>query len=120
MAGWEPGPLGMGGEVLQPDGTRVGDQHPEHPEPLGRVADAGDRGVVHPGGQELGHPRARWVEHAESAVAGIDEARGALEDSPQDPRQRRFGVDRDDGVEELTELLDIDALAGHCGDDNGT
>ena len=54
------------------------------PWPLGRSPIASVRLVVHADGDELGQARAGLVEHAQGAVAGVDQGDRGLDDVAQD------------------------------------
>ena len=103
MVGREPVAVGVLPQVGQPDGLRVDDEEPEDAVALGQVADRGPILLVDADGDELRQAGAGVVEHAQGAVAGIDELGGALHDPPQHRRQVEIGADRHHRVEELTQ-----------------
>ena len=72
-----------------------------------------DPGVVDARGEELGQRGAGLVEHAEGAVAGVDELGRGLHDAAQDDRETQLRADRDDRLEEVLEVLRLDPGLGH-------
>ena len=87
MVGREAEAVGVLSEVGEPQGLRVHDERAEDPVPLGQITDERMRVVIDPDGDELGQPGAGFVEHAERAVAGIDQPDRRLDD-PSEHRQR--------------------------------
>ena len=60
---------------------------------------------------ELRQPGARLVEHADGAVAGVDQVDGGLHDALQHGGQVEVAAHREDGVEQLAEAAGARVLA---------
>ena len=85
-------------QVGQAQRLGVDDERTEDPVPLGQVADERVRLVVDPYGDELREPRAGVVEHAQRAVAGIDEPDGRLDDPSEHRGEVEIRAEGEHGV----------------------
>ena len=101
----EPEAVGVRVEVGEAQRLGVDDQQAEDAVALGELADAVVGRVVDPDGDELRQAGAGVVEHAEGAVAGVDQADGGLDDAPQHARRVEVGPEDQDGVEQLAQAL---------------
>ncbi len=88
-------------DVGQAQRRGIHDQEPEDPESLGERSDASARLVLDADGDELRKAGTGVVEHAQRAVAGVDEGDRGLDDPLEHGRDVEVGTDRQDGVEEL-------------------
>ena len=73
MSRREPEALRVGMQVGQPQRLRIEDQHPEDAVTFRVRTDPCRLLLVHTDGDELGEALARFVEHAQRGVPGIDE-----------------------------------------------
>jgi hypothetical protein len=89
-------------DVGQAERLGVDDQEAEDPESFGERPDAGAGLVVDADRDELREAGAGVIEHAQRAVAGVDERHRALDDPLEHGDDVEVGTDREDGVEELT------------------
>lgn len=118
VVGWEPRRFRVSRQVGQAQRSRVDDEDAEDAVTFGQVADLAVGLVVDAHRQELGQPRARRVEHAESAVARIDEVRGQLDDARQGLGEVEARSDGDDRVEQLPQTVRFHARHdGHSTDE---
>ena len=102
------------GEVGETQRAGIGDQQPEDAVALRLLTDRPVGVVVDPGDDELGEGAARRVEHAEGAVAGVDELAGGVDDALQGRGQVEVGPDGHHGVDEAVEPGAPDGVArGH-------
>jgi hypothetical protein len=111
----EPEAVGMLAQVRQPDRLGVDDQQAQDAVALGQLADGPPPLLVDADGDELREPGAGLVEHAERAVAGLDQVGGRLGDAPQDARQVEVRADAQHGVEEAPQGLRAGVLSEHGG-----
>ena len=111
VTGREPEAVGVERQIGQSQRPGVHDELTEDAVSLGQVPDAPVGLVVHPDGDELGQPVATLVEHAQSAVAGVDQLDGRLDDPAQDAGRVAVRSEGDDGVEQLVQA----AGTGHLG-----
>jgi len=99
----EPVAVGMLFEVGEAQRLGIQDQQTEDALPMGQVADGLVGLVIEPHGEELRELGLGLVEHAEGAVASVNQLHGGGHDPVQDRRQIKAGTDRHDGVEKLAE-----------------
>ena len=111
MVGREPEAVGMLAQVGQPQRLGVHDEPTEDPVPFGQVTDERVRRVVDPDRDELRQAGAGVVEHAERAVAGIDQPDRRLHDPPEHARRIEIRAEGEHRVEELAQA----AGTGHLG-----
>ena len=105
IGGWFGGKPALAGCSLMSDEAErpgVDDQEPEDPESLREGARCGAGLVVDADRDELREAGAGVVEHAQRAVAGVDERHRALDDPLEHRGDVEVGTDRQDGVEQLT------------------
>ena len=98
-------------EIGQPQRLGVDDEPTEDAVPFGEVTDEPVRVVVDPDGDELRQAGAGLVEHAERAVAGIDQPDRRLDDPPKHARRIEVRAEGEHRVEELAKA----ARTGHLG-----
>jgi hypothetical protein len=97
--------VGMLAQVGQPQWLGIDDEEAEDAVASGQVPDRPVCVRVDTHGEELGEAGPALVEHAQCAVAGVDEFGGRGDDPLQHRRQVEIGADRHDAVEEATERL---------------
>ena len=111
VVGREPEAVGVLAQVGQPQRLGVDDEQAEDAVPLGQVADEPVGVVVDPDGDELRQAGAGVVEHAEGAVAGVDQPDRRLHDPPEHAGRVEVGTEGQHRVEELAQA----AGTGHLG-----
>jgi hypothetical protein len=97
---------GVLGDVVQPQGPGVVDQHAEDAAADRDVPDGRPLGGRHAGGDELGDD-AVAAQHPEGAVAGPGEVGGQLDDALQGGRERQVGGEHEPGLQQaLVPVMD--------------
>ena len=110
----EPVAVGVLAQVGEPQRLGVEDEQPEDAVALGQVTDRPAGLVVDADGDELREARARLVEDAERAVAGVDQVDRGLDDALQHRGQVEVAADREHRVEQLAEAAGTRVVA-HTG-----
>ena len=104
IGGWSAGKPKLSGWAWrsgEPQRPRVDDEQSRGSRgPRGRWPIARRSASSMPTGDELDQARVGVVEHAERAVARVDELGGELDDAVEDDGQAELGADGDDGVEQ--------------------
>jgi hypothetical protein len=70
---------------------------------LGKVTDRAVGLLIDPRNDELGQRLTGLVEHAERAVAGVDQLAGGIDDALQRRGEVQVGPDRHRGIDQLTQ-----------------
>jgi len=93
MVGREPEPVGVLVQIRKAQRARIDDEQAENPVALGQRPDRGPGGIVDAHGDEVGEPRARFVEDAERAICGVDHLHRRRDDPVQHAVQVQVGPD---------------------------
>ena len=115
MVGRKSGARGVLADVGESERPGVDDEEPEDPEPLRRRADLGACLVVDADGDELRQAGPGLVEHAQRAVAGVDQRDRALDDPLEDCGQVEIRPERQYGIEQLPEASWSRMFRRHVG-----
>ena len=107
MVRGKPVTVGMLADPSQTQVHGVGDQEPEDATTGRTGADGTLLLLVQPDGQELLEAGARFVEHAESAIAGADQRTGFRDHGPEQMGQIDVICDQEDRSQEPLKLLGI-------------
>ena len=116
IGGWcsgKPYDDGVGGDVVQPDRSRLVDEQAQQPVPGGKVTDLRDLVGAHPVVHEGTQPSLRPdVEDTERGVLGVDQGARDRHDPGQHPVQGQVGRHRHHRVQQQSKpgLLVEDAL----------
>jgi hypothetical protein len=97
-------------EILQAQRVGLADQQTEDAVPLGVVADPFDRLPVHADRDEL-PDRALLPQHAQSAVLGVHQVDGGLDDPAQQVLQFQVAADRHHRVQQRLHAVPAAAYA---------
>jgi hypothetical protein len=103
VVGWEPDRAGVLGDVAQPQGPGVVDQHPEDAAADRDVSDGRPLLLGHPGGDELADGPVA-TQHPQRPVPGPGELGGQLDDALQGGRERQLGGERKPGFQQALVL----------------
>ena len=99
--------VGMGAEVREAQGRGFGDQHAQHPSSGRASTDRLFLGIAQSDGDERLEASPCLIEHAESAIASVDERTGLFDEVAEQDGQLDGGFDHEDGVDETQELRRI-------------
>jgi hypothetical protein len=102
---WEPVAVGMGVQIREAQRLGVDDEQTEDAVALGELADAVVGRVIHPDRDELRQAGSGVVEHAESAIAGVDQTDGRFHDPSQHGGGVEIRAEDQHRIEQLPETL---------------
>ena len=96
--------VGMLAEIGEPQRLGIDNEQTQDAMTLRQVSDRTMRVIVDANGDELGEEGARLVEHAERAVASIDQVGGGFDDAPEQGGQVETRADCEHGFEKSVQL----------------
>ena len=114
MAGREPDRAFVGGQIVEAEGLRLTDEHPENAAALRELADRLDALRLDPVGEEPLQPGPGWVDHAQCRIPSLGQHGRHFEQAPQDRIERQLGCDRHAGLEERAQTTVSERLL-HSG-----